>query len=60
MKDQKLKRYRLIQEYPGSPVLGNICTKVGKHHYFYQDDNTGQVLNRNDVENYPKFWKEIK
>lgn len=60
MKNQTLKRYKLIQEYPGSPVTASICTQVGKHHYFYQDNTTGQVLNRHHVENYPKFWKEIK
>lgn len=60
MKDQTLKRYKLIQEYPGSPILGRECVQLGKHHYFYLVKETDERLDRHHVENYPKYWKEIK
>lgn len=59
-----MKKYKLIQEYPGSPPIGTVLTKhdytVGCIYYCsYITNNMLYVESKERVENQPKFWEEI-
>ena len=49
-------KYKLIKEYPGSPKLGDIVIKE----YGVYSRKDKPALNKNDVENNPEYWQEIK
>lgn len=48
-----MEQYKLIKEYPGSPVLGEIVSKSNKKHpgFGYISDHC--------IINFPEFWQKI-
>ena len=48
------KSYKLIKEYPNSPVLGTIAVKKRDGLYVKDVWYLG-----NEIENFPEFWEEI-
>lgn len=56
-----MKKYRLIKSYPGSPKLGtevNFSERWGI--YNYNGGNPGTEIAKENVENNPDFWEEVK
>ena len=60
-----MKKYKLIEEYPGSPRVGIIaetCYHTGNYICKGFDFHGNPITKKIDslyVENYPKFWQEI-
>jgi hypothetical protein len=55
-----MKRYKLIKEYPGSPVLNTIVEKFKESSSsFYQIENSSTVVINNHVEDNPEYWEEV-
>jgi hypothetical protein len=54
-----LKKYKLIQCYPGSPKLGTIIIRNSYGYCFYEDSDTASFKLEN-IEDYSNFWQEIK
>ena len=53
-----MKKYKLIKEYPGSPVLGTEveeCASLYMRNFSLDFD-----IHRINVINFPEFWEEIK
>jgi len=55
-----MKKYKLIKEYPGSPELDTIVSKVGNYYLDTKKESPTVWLFPVSVEKYPKFWSEIK
>lgn len=57
-----MKKYKLIEEYPGSPTLGYITDlskiKCDKIEGFKCIDEKWEVYKK-DIINNPKFWEEV-
>jgi len=53
-----MKKYKLIKEYPNSPLEGTVVTKdeLGQ----YVAENPLLIFQKVDIEMYPEFWEEIK
>lgn len=53
-----MKKYRLIKEYPGSPLLGEIARQSNRFNLqnTYYIDNTAVM---NFPEKYSEFWQEV-
>ena len=63
-----MKRYKLIQEYPGSHKKGTIVYSPHREQAYkdlkYKIKNEKDIINHifydeEYIENYPKFWKKI-
>lgn len=55
-----MKKYKLVQEYPGSPHLGTIIKnndKCFKGHFYMEN---GVHLGTIEPWNYPEFWEKIE
>ena len=55
---EKLKKYRLIKTYPGSPVLGFEVEKIGASTYVGGSGNTFQIR-KEYIEYHSEFWEEV-
>ena len=55
---EKLKKYRLIKTYPGSPVLGFEVEKIGASIYVGGSGNTFQIR-KEYIEYHSEFWEEV-
>lgn len=55
------KKYKLIKEYPGNPLLvGDIVEEeVSYGTYTNEKLLMHEFLNAEDIENYPEFWEEV-
>ncbi len=67
---ENMKRYKLIQKYPGSFPVGTIVYKAGKKYKSFGHSEDYKVNNRRRISNwiffspeyiesYPKFWKKL-
>lgn len=62
-----LKQFKLVQEYPGSPELGEVALELkatgGSTVGYILKSQIGSPdfkrLKPKDVENYPDYWKEM-
>jgi hypothetical protein len=52
------KKFKLVKEYPQSPLQGTIVTK--DKHGQYVAENPLLIFQRIDIELYPEFWQEVK
>ena len=55
---KKLKKYRLIKTYPGSPVLGFEIEKSGASTYVGGSGNTFQIR-KEYIEYHSEFWEKV-
>ena len=55
---EKLKKYRLIKTYPGSPVLGFEVEKIGASTYVGGSGNTFQIR-KEYIEYHSEFWEKV-
>ena len=55
---EKLKKYRLIKTYPGSPVLGFEIAKSGASTYVGGSGNTFQIR-KEYIEYHSEFWEKV-
>ena len=55
---EKLKKYRLIKTYPGSPVLGFEIEKIGTSTYVGGSGNTFQIR-KEYIEYHSEFWEKV-
>lgn len=57
-----MKKYKLIKEYPGSPILNTIIEYIEESDDIDEPFNGWIDNNDNEYEspeNYPEFWQEI-
>ena len=57
-----MKRYRLIQTYPGSPELNTTVIGQDCNYFRYEIENTPVTqpsIAKSDIENHPNFWEDI-
>jgi len=66
-----MRRFQLIKKYPGCLDIGTIVYSPHRERAYlndegsmYKERNTRNVKNyifysKNDIETFPKFWKEI-
>ncbi len=56
-----MKQYKLIKEFPGSIKAGEVVSKQRNSRYIHQDKNGDvRLFYRQEVEDYPEFWEEVK
>jgi uncharacterized protein involved in tolerance to divalent cations len=60
-KIKKMKKYKLIKEYPGSPEVGTIVSFYDSlQSYIYLDSTiTTRFISSSLIEKNPEFWEEI-
>jgi hypothetical protein len=54
-----MSKYRLANEYPGSPVLNTVVEKINNSSSFYKIENRNTVIQKSHVEDYPEYWEYI-
>ncbi len=51
--------YKLIKEYPGSPMLGKVVKQLKKVGTYKYEDINGEFYTKDYIESYPENWELI-
>lgn len=58
---KKMKRFKLVAKYPGSPAIGTVIKQDPHGHRITPNgDGTSTVSDSYDLQEYPSVWKEIE
>lgn len=58
----KIKTYKLIQIYPGSPIKGTLAKTYEDSEFYFHNEpisNIKYLIQKAHIENYPKHWHKI-
>jgi hypothetical protein len=52
-------KYKLIKEYPNSPVLGTVVYQEMPNGDYCEEIDISHLYNSDGIENFPDFWQPV-